>query len=87
MVIAGPTAPSPFEGEGRDGGVRVSVFRSVFNAHTPSCAPRIGLQADAVRRARRMRLENPASPPTPLKGEGAIHFNAANCSGVPTFSH
>ena len=35
----------------------------------PSCAPRPGLQAGTVRRARRMRLETPASPP--LQGEGA----------------
>ncbi len=31
------------------------------------CRARIGLQADAVRRARRMRLETPASP---RKGRG-----------------
>ncbi len=43
----------------------------VFGDFTPSCAPRIGLQADAVQRARRMRLESPVSPPTlPLEGEG-----------------
>ena len=36
----------------------------------PSCAPRPGLQAGTVRRARRMRLEAPASPP--LQGEGAM---------------
>ena len=53
-----------------------------------SCAPRIGLQANAVQRARRMRLESPASPPSPFQrperaplsplGEGAIRFSFEN---------
>jgi predicted secreted hydrolase len=64
-------APSPFEGEGWDGGGRVKNRLQVFDDFTPSCAPRIGLQADAVQQAQRMRLESPASPPTlPLQGEG-----------------
>ncbi len=64
-------APSPCEGEGWDGGEIVEVRPWAFTASTPSCAPRIGLQANAVQRAQRMRLESPASPPTlPLKEGG-----------------
>jgi hypothetical protein len=56
---------------GWDGGEMVEVSRVDFNVFTPNCAPRIGLQADAVQRARRMRLESPASPPAlPLKEGG-----------------
>ena len=39
----------------------VVARRFVFHVPTLSCAPRIGLQADAVQRARRMRLESAAS--------------------------
>jgi hypothetical protein len=64
-------APSPFQGEGWDGGEMVEASRVDFNVFTPSCAPRIGLQANAVQRAQRMRLESPASPPAlPLKEGG-----------------
>ena len=40
------------------------VARRFFSCSNPSCTPRIGLQADAVQRARRMRLESAASPTT-----------------------
>jgi hypothetical protein len=44
-----------------------------------SCAPRIGLQANAVQRARRMRLESPASPPTLcVKERGQYKYSVEN---------
>jgi hypothetical protein len=39
-------APSPCQGEGWDGGTGVKNSLQVFNVFTPSCAPRIGLQAE-----------------------------------------
>jgi FKBP-type peptidyl-prolyl cis-trans isomerase FkpA len=61
---------------GWDGGEIFAARQPVFNDSTPSCAPRIGLQADAVHRAQRMRLESPASPPTlTLEGGGSQHTN------------
>ena len=69
-------APSPMKGEGWGGGEISAVPPQVFDACTPSCAPHIGLQADAVQRARRMRLESPASPLTlPLQGGGNNPLN------------
>jgi predicted secreted hydrolase len=71
MMSSTVLAPSPLEGEGWNGGRSVKNRLQVFDVFTPSCAPRIGLQADAVQRARRTRLESPASPLTlPLQGEG-----------------
>jgi FKBP-type peptidyl-prolyl cis-trans isomerase FkpA len=79
---------------GRDGGEILAVNQPVFNDFTPSCAPRIGLQAVAVQRARRMRLESPASPPTlPLEGgegqyaNGIIHpsiFSTTTMNTTPS---
>ena len=60
--------PKVYEGDlqglrgGLGRGENASVSSLAFNAFTSSCAPRIGLQANAVQRARRMRLESPASP-------------------------
>jgi 5-oxoprolinase (ATP-hydrolysing) len=69
---ADPSAPSPRRGGlGRSENVAVRQSDSVED-FTSSCAPRIGLQADAVQQAQRTRLESPASPPTlPRQGGGS----------------
>ena len=67
--------PSLTEG-GWEGGDVCECARCVLGVFTSSCAPRIGLQADAVQRARRTRLESPAEPPALLRQGGGGQENA-----------
>jgi predicted secreted hydrolase len=79
-------APSPRRG-GLGRGESVEHKPSAPDDFTSSCAPRIGLQADAVQQAQRMRLESPASPPTLLRqGGGSVHRRLLLAAGAGLFN-
>ena len=72
-TLAAPSRSAPSPSGGRLGwGQRVETGRLML---APTCSAHIGLQADAVRRARRMRLESPASAPTLQRGREQRRFS------------
>ena len=83
MTVRG-FAPSPFQGEGWGEGAMLARQPWAGSAFTLTCSAHAGPQAGIAQRARRMRLETPASPPAlSLEGRGSKTKALARRQGAP----